>query len=341
MFTWQTYADIVKPGISFQHNDWEIACDNTYTCRAAGYQGDEDDLAISVLLTRRAGANQSVEGKVMLGSYSDDDPLSDMPKIFKLTMTINGKKDGAVLIDKNNLVTDLSPTQVTDLITSLRHSSTITFSSGEHVWTLSDRGAAAVLLKMDEYQGRIGTTGALIRNGNKSEDSVFKSVPVPVIVSPSFPKIRPSDKKIVTTEALLNELKATVGSQGEDSDCLGLQEGDVHVELAERLSDKKLLVSAQCWLAAYNDGSGYWIINDVPPYDPELVTSSATDYGSGIITSTQKGRGLGDCWSTEGWTWDGKQFVHSESSTTGMCKLVAPGGAWTLPTIVTQVKAQN
>jgi len=34
-------------------------------------------------------------------------------------------------------------------------------------------------------------------------------------------------------------------------------------------------------------------------------------------------------------TWDGHSFVHTSSSTTGMCKLVAAGGAWTLPTIVT------
>ncbi|MBY0239227.1 MAG: DUF1176 domain-containing protein [Burkholderiaceae bacterium] len=27
-------------GIYFQHHDWEMACDNTGTCRAAGYQED-------------------------------------------------------------------------------------------------------------------------------------------------------------------------------------------------------------------------------------------------------------------------------------------------------------
>ena len=40
----------------------------------------------------------------------------------------------------------------------------------------------------------------------------------------------------------------------------------------------------------------------------------------------------------ERWTWDGNGFVHTASATTGMCKLIAAGGPWELPTIVTEVK---
>ena len=29
-------------GLYFQHQDWELACDNTGICRAAGYQTDDD-----------------------------------------------------------------------------------------------------------------------------------------------------------------------------------------------------------------------------------------------------------------------------------------------------------
>jgi|JI6StandDraft_1071083.scaffolds.fasta_scaffold1050894_2 hypothetical protein len=50
------------------------------------------------------------------------------------------------------------------------------------------------------------------------------------------------------------------------------------------------------------------------------------------------GRGLGDCWSSSEWTWDAKQFLQTASSSTAMCKLLAPGGAWSLPTFVTDVR---
>ena len=52
----------VVEGLSFEHGDWEVACDNTRTCRAAGYQSDDSDesLPVSVLLTRAGGAGTAV-----------------------------------------------------------------------------------------------------------------------------------------------------------------------------------------------------------------------------------------------------------------------------------------
>ncbi len=36
----------------------------------------------------------------------------------------------------------------------------------------------------------------------------------------------------------------------------------------------------------------------------------------------------------EEWKWDGKGFVLAHATSTGMCRLIAPGGAWDLPTRV-------
>ena len=69
-----------------------------------------------------------------------------------------------------------------------------------------------------------------------------------------------------------------------------------------RLTKDKLLVSHACWIAAYNSGDAYWVVDDKPPCSPELVTTSATEYTDGVIWSTQKGRGIGDCFSSESWT---------------------------------------
>ena len=64
-------------GITFSHHDWELACDNTGTCRAAGYEafGEEGDLGISVLLTRAAGANQAVSGELYVCDLDDESIL--------------------------------------------------------------------------------------------------------------------------------------------------------------------------------------------------------------------------------------------------------------------------
>ena len=52
--------------VSFEHQDWELVCDNTRTCRAAGYQDEEVSAPISVLLTRKAGPCTAVTGQVAL-----------------------------------------------------------------------------------------------------------------------------------------------------------------------------------------------------------------------------------------------------------------------------------
>jgi len=103
-----------------------------------------------------------------------------------------------------------------------------------------------------------------------------------------------------------------------------------------RLTDK-LLVSHICWQAAYNTGDGYWVANAQAPYAPVLVTTSATDYDDGVISSMQKGRGIGDCVGTATWTWNGHTFVQTSAATTGMCRGF-PGGAWELPTLVTRIR---
>ena len=76
------------PGTSFTHHDWELACDNTGTCRAAGYSVDGAELPISLLLTRKAGANQPVTGEVMLGEYGDNPVLDALPGALRLTLQI-------------------------------------------------------------------------------------------------------------------------------------------------------------------------------------------------------------------------------------------------------------
>ncbi|MFN7751806.1 MAG: DUF1176 domain-containing protein, partial [Pseudomonadota bacterium] len=39
-------------GFHFSHKDWEVACDNTGTCRAAGYHEDSSEARVSALVTR-------------------------------------------------------------------------------------------------------------------------------------------------------------------------------------------------------------------------------------------------------------------------------------------------
>ena len=330
---------------SFDHQDWQVVCDNTRTCRVAGYQRDDADMPVSVLLTRQAGAGTAVAGQVTLGDGWADSMLDALPAQFRVALWIDGKSHGERIVGKTALQADLTAAQVAALLKALTRDTEIEFRAGKTVWALSDRGAAAVLLKMDDFQGRIGTVGAVYRKGKKTEANVLPPLPAPIVKAAPLAPAKPSDARFMAQhgDAVRKALRSAIDLDA----CPDLQEtGDKMSEEAGeeeqaldmvRLTKTKLLVSTRCWLAAYNAGSGYWIINDTAPYRPELVTSDATDFDNGTLISTQKARGLGDCWGSEQWTWNGTAFVQTAASSTGLCKGFA-GGAWELPTLVTEIR---
>ena len=322
------------PHVDFTHHDWTIACDNTRTCRAAGYQDEaSSDMPVSVLLTRRAGPDAPVKAQMMLGSYEE----TVMPATLRLR--IDGADQGVLDYNANEGTLALRAPQTAALLASLRGRSDILLDSDDHrTWRLSGKGATAVLLKMDEFQGRLGTPGALVRKGGRAETSVLPPLPVPQLTLAAVPPTRPADSALAASPALRAALAATTSAD----DCATLAPGGALMEgeppealHVTRLSADKLLVSVACWRGAYNEGSGYWVINDHAPYAPILVTTLGNEAEGNAISGSHKGRGLGDCWSFNSWGWTGKAFVATGVSTTGLCRLVAAGGAWTLPTYVT------
>lgn len=319
------------PSMSFIHKDWELACDNTRTCRAAGYHQEDGGPNATVLLTRAAGPNQPVTAQLAL-AYDENQPAPP-----QLAMTVDGKPLGIVRINAKSAVADLSPTQVQALLPALLKDSRIAWSAKRTTWTISTAGANAVLLKMDEFQGRLDTPAALVRKGNKPEASVLPPLPPPEITAATTI----DDKEpVALTPAQTRDLIASLRKTVKDGSCeLVDKKTDAATTLdVHRLAKDKLLVSHPCWVAAYNTGDGYWVVDAQPPYSAVLVTTSATAYDNGVISSMQKGRGTGDCIATATWTWDGASFAQTSATTSGMCREISAGGAWDLPTLVTRVR---
>jgi hypothetical protein len=70
-----------ETGVYFQHGDWEIACDNTLTCRMAGYYPEDmdyDGIYDSVLITR---ADAPLAGQARL---ADDGGERKKPSVLTL-----------------------------------------------------------------------------------------------------------------------------------------------------------------------------------------------------------------------------------------------------------------
>ncbi len=329
-------SKVAKPAakaVVFTHKDWELVCDNTRTCRAVGYHRDDDhNNPLALLLERQAGVATATTAKLMLGYYGENETP---PMPASLDVLVNGRSLGRVAVAKNSGIAELNATQTAAVLLALPKVADVQFVSGKNRWKLSGDGATAVLLKMDEAQGRLGTATALVKKGNASDDGVLPLLPVPAVRMGVIDASKPIDKGLAAAVRPLL-------TWGKVITCEELKEALANVEAAQlleirRISATKLLVSDICWKGAYNIGFGYWLINDKPPYQPQLVTDSGSNYSNGVISASHKDRGLGDCWSSNEWVWNGIDFTHSSESTTGMCKLIAPGGAWSLPTVVTHV----
>ncbi|MGK5026205.1 DUF1176 domain-containing protein [Janthinobacterium sp. RB2R34] len=331
-----------KGGMAFSHKDWELACDNTGTCRAAGYQVDGAEPAVSLLLVRDAGAKQAVSAKIQLGSYAEGD-VALAANVSHLVIKSGGRKLGTIDLVPGAQSSPLNGATLAVIMPALLQSSSVVFSSGKQDWTLSTAGASAVLLKMDEAQGRIGTVGALVRKGSKGETGVLQPTVAPVVVAAPIP--RENRKDLFLEPAQRAEILQALRQGSNRDECPDMYPSAGQAAAGElrvhRLSADKLLAGMVCETYAYNQSVSFWVINSTAPFAPVGVAVDASDYSGGEISASQKGRGLGDCWSSNVHTWNGRQFVWTKESTTGMCRLVAPGGAWDLPTYVTTVRKSD
>jgi hypothetical protein len=99
------------PQRPFEHKDREVACDNTRTCRAAGYASDKADNKASILLTRKAGPSQPVRTQLRLGETA--------PALPSTVQThIDGHALGEVKIG-NDAIGDLTAAQTASLLGAL------------------------------------------------------------------------------------------------------------------------------------------------------------------------------------------------------------------------------
>lgn len=336
-------ASMANAGIEFTSQDWQVVCDNTRTCRLAGYQAENNsEFPVSILLVRQAGANAGVDGKVKLGGAkeSSSKALMQLGSRHRMSLFINDKNYGETKpFSSITGDAELTATQISALLEALTKSSKIELVMRNSRWQLSDKGASAVMLKADDAQGRVGTSSAFIKHATaaKPNSRVLPPKPAPILqfIAPN-PEARPhSNKKFVMRASQLATLiKGTM--KDADNDCPNLT--DKSPWRVNRLNGSQLLVQHDCWMAAYNAGTGMWVINDSKPYKPTLVTTNATGYDKGQITSVLKGRGIGDCISKMDWIWTGRAFEKSHESTTGLCRMIEAGGAWQLPTYVTDVK---
>ena len=336
-------------GFEQTYQDWDLVCDNTGTCRMAGYQLEEEfDTPISILFTRAAGENAPVTAELSFLAY-DYNTEKEIPTGKSTEILLNGQSLGKVQ-NISEQSSPLSEAQTVALLNGLKKSSDIQIISGQFKGKLSDKGATAAMLRMDEFQQRLNTPSALIRRGSNSQ-AVLAPEQEPQITAVAIPNrkeytLKKGTKSFEEVMALLRQANGT--DEHSDSYCDALHQDDTWRDdiTIYPLTNGKVLAESLCWTAAYQSGNYYAVMDEnLTKVEQQLAnqySEAMYDEKNHFLTvlGAFKSRGIGDCWHGQEAVWNGSIFIRTSNWTTGSCKGFA-GGAWRLPTFESRVMVKG
>ena len=315
-------AQAPRPGALETYKDWTIGCDNRGRCEAVSLLpdgGEWPDKPVALGLVREAGGAADPEIWVSRDTRGQEE----------VSFLVDGRKI-ATAAGRDGEARLQGPQAAALAIAMARGTKLELRSAGAVIARPSLAGAAAAMRYMDARQGRAGTQAALVATGALAANAVRPAPPLPLIRR----AVIPAGAAPVT---LWREELAAVGKYtGCAEEILDASPPELH-----RLSNTETLVLVPCGAGAYNYSAVPVIATGIPgrrsfrhaAFDyqpgwsedaahPTLVNASWTPESSSL-ESYAKGRGIGDCGSSESYVWDGIRFRLASASAMGECR-----GAW-------------
>ena len=313
------------------YQDWDLVCDNTGTCRMAGYQDESSD-PVSILFTRAAGENAAVEGKLTIVPFGEAD--RDVQVGQDIEIWLNGKSLGTVKHISDDAPDKLTEEQTKALLSGLKKESEIRLTYGKTTLKVSDKGAAAAMLKMDEFQQRLNTPSALIRQGQEKHAVLAPKVEPQIdavsVKNRKTTELKLGEKQYDNVLALLR--KAHDGCVDED-----LESQDITIY---PLTHNKVLAEALCFKGAYQSTNYYAVLDDKLSKVEQVLEDQYNfayydeKLNALIVEGSYKSSGLAESWHGYEAAWNGKTFITTAEYTSGSGKGFI-GSAWGgLPTFV-------
>jgi hypothetical protein len=335
--------------------DWSVTCDNGKRCVALGtgesYGISESNMVIR--LEQEAGPHGQTT--LQLASQKpielsemrlDGVPLKLDPAVWK-EQTLDESQGN---IYRYQLMTRDGHAIATWLAVA-RDCGELSFGevSLDSAPKASLKGLSAALLQIDDVQGRIGTTAALLRKGQAPVSAIPDAPRLPIVpaASKSSPALPEGEQR-----RLINATLAQHGKDIQNADCTDADLDDTPAlrqqqNRAVALSGNEALVALACEVSsAYNHTDLWYRVQRKAPYvakaldwgdrasaglDPASVASELANGGydpaSGEMNSYEKLRGIGDCGTSTTWVFDGSEFQLAEIRLLGQC-VGLPSDEW-------------
>lgn len=312
----------VTVGKLMAFKDWTVGCDNGLACQAVALMADgPSDDALSIVITRAAGARDLP--KFELSGFTT---RSDRYRVV-----IDGKvvQTGTTQVGAEAIEIGGAPAMQLGKAMARGVAMRVIDGAGTDLGTASLAGVSASLRYIDAEQGRAGTRGAVIATGPKM--AAAKKAVLPVVTA----------KKIIPTSDLPDA--GALVKLSESSECsterLGTTQ-DTAYSLGTGPKGPQALVMLNCGAGAYNFSSGVYVgqrdVGGKWEFEPAkfdygaggfsddskipILINADWDAATQTISSYSKGRGLGDCGSSESWLWDGSGFRLTSATAMGECR---------------------
>lgn len=325
--------------------EWYAACDNGNTCVA--YTGTDSG---GWLMVRQAAGPGSAPEVLVGGSPFPDEGTDGI-----LSLSLDGERQTLSAGSSETGSQVVPDDAVRDTLRRLASARALAVGTGEADTALPTAGASAALLWIDERQGRLDTTTALIRRGDRPASTVPPApllprvVPAAAIDQGEF--ARASDPGEQGAEADLT-LPATIEALPEVKQCRADTAFNAWLQkavLAARLTPDTELWGVPCDAGAYNAMYDFYLSGpgganprkaEFPGWEPrermegdiagDGLVNPVFDARTSTLRHFPRARGIGDCGTIQSWAWTGRAFVLTSESAMGNCWGM-PASLW--PTI--------
>jgi Protein of unknown function (DUF1176) len=319
--------------------EWLGSCDNGNSC--AAYTGT--DVGGWLLVRQAAGPDARPEILVGLSAFAGADTVEG------LQLNIDGQRQTLVAGPEDTMSYAVPADRVRDVLARLVSARTITMGLGETQVSLPTAGASAAFLWIDERQGRLDTTTALIRRGDRPGTTVPAAPALPrLTAAPSVDQgtfAGASDPGEQGGEAGLT-MPAAIEALPDVKRCREDTAFNEYLQkaiMAARLSDDTELWGVPCDSGAYNATYELYLTDrgganprkaEFPSWEPRMIVEGdiigdglvnpVFDARTNTITHFPRARGIGDCGIIQSWVWTGRGFVLKAERSMGNCWGMSP-----------------
>ena len=317
--------------------DWLVACDNTRECVAKYVLGEHDgdtnpyDDDASIVIARAAGPAGDLSVDVTSGVSFD-------PTTIRIDGAVPDRQLEWDRSDENRDAS-LGGNDALAFVRAIRDAKAVSWSGSGRASLVSLHGLAAVLIAMDEAQGRVGNISALARPGPRP----VTETPVPAL--PPFVRRGAMPAPLAKPDAFAQTVRRLQTHALAVHDCD--REAGVG-DSADPLDVSSVLVLLGCGRFAYQTSVLAYVVPRADPAKAQLLVLSdpmsstppdeesrgeyvegSFDPASRVFGQYAKGRGMADCGFAQEWTYDGSRFHLSSYALQQRCG----GGPGDWPTL--------